>query len=124
MRMKNSSNDHLFIKELNLKVKPGGEVEIPDAYCIPRKGANTDPMKPIIAMLAPQLVPADASKVGLYKANRLTEGLMSDPEPSPTAADLQAQGMAPAVAELVAAGNATGVPKVQPKPAQGGQAAK
>lgn len=117
MQMMNPTKDTLTIKELGIRVKPGGLCEIPDAYCMPRKGANTDPMKPIIAMLAPQLIPANEDNVAAYKANKLTEGL-TPPEPNtnPTTSDLIANGMAPAVAEMVASGNAAPAPRVAPKP--------
>lgn len=115
MQMLNPTSHTLKISELNLTVKPGGLVEIPDAYCMPRKGANTDPMKPIIAMLAPQLIPADEANVAAYKANKLTEGLQPQEPAPPSAADHVANGMAPAIAELVASGNAASVPKVTPK---------
>jgi hypothetical protein len=114
MLMKNPTQDTVTIRDLKLTIPPGGTAEIPDGYCLPRKGANTDPVKPIIAMLAPQLVPAKDEAVAAYKANKLTGGLAPEAPPARTAADLTEAGMAPAVAELVAAGNAAPVPKTTP----------
>lgn len=118
MRMKNPTTHTLDISSLKLKVSPGAEVEIPDGYCIPRKGANGEYSEPIIAMLAPQLEPANPELVEAYRANKLTEGLIAEPPPPKRAADYQADGVAPAVAEMMAGGQAAAVPKVAPKGAK------
>lgn len=119
MQMRNPTQDTVRIASLNnLTVKPGGVAEIPDEYCLPRKGAgqNGGFLPPIIAMLAPQLQPADEVAVPAYRANQHLADKVDDvpPPPAKTAADLQADGMAPAIAEMVASGNAASVPKVQP----------
>lgn len=118
MKMKNPTGDTLKIESLGLVVAPSKTCDVPDAYCTPRKGANGEPIEPIIAMLAPQLEPANPELVAAYRANRLTDGLQAEPTPAKSAADYQADGMAPAVAELVASGNAAAVPKVQPPKAK------
>lgn len=115
MRMKNPTDTPITVGELKITIKPGKSAEIPDGYCMPRAGTNGDPIRPIIAMLAPQLEPEDERLVSAYRANKLTEGLVAEPLPVRTAADYQADGMSPAVAELVASGNAAAVPKVAPK---------
>lgn len=116
MLMKNPTDTPVKIGELRLTVGPGKTTDIPDGYCLPRSATNGDSIKPIIVMLAPQLEPADPALVSAYRANKLTEGLIAEPPAAKTAADLQADGMAPAVAELVAAGGAASVPKA---PARG-----
>jgi hypothetical protein len=115
MRMKNDSGSTLRIEALQLTVSPGAEVDIPDGYCLPRKGANGENQEPIIAMLAPQLIPANPELVAAYRANKLTENLSAEPVPPKRAADYQADGVAPAVAEMMASGAAASVPKVGPK---------
>lgn len=115
MQMKNPTDVPIKIGELGITIKPGRSHEIPDGYCMPRAGTNGDPIRPIIAMLAPQLEPADERLVSAYRANKLTEGLVAEPPAQRTAADFQSDGMSPAVAELVASGNAAAVPKVGPK---------
>lgn len=117
MLMKNPTDTPVTIGELKITIQPGKAKEVPDAYCMPRAGSNGDPIKPIIAMLAPQLEPAEERLVPAYRANKLTEGLVAEPLPARTAADFQADGMSPAVAEIVAAGGAASVPKVGPRAA-------
>lgn len=112
MQMKNPTDTAIKVAELNILIRPGRSAEIPDGYCMPRAGTNGDPIRPIIAMLAPQLEPADERLVAAYRANKLTDGLVAEPPPVRTAADYQADGMSPAVAELVASGNAASAPKV------------
>ncbi len=111
MLMKNPTKDTVRVPELRLNVKPGGTAEVSDGYCLPRKGANTDPIRPIIAMLAPQLIPANEELVDAYRSNKLTEGLVAEPPAPKGAAEYQADGHAPAVAELMASGQAAAAPK-------------
>lgn len=97
-------------------VKPGATVEVPDGYCIPRQGSNGDPIKPIIKMLAPQLVPADETKVEAFEANQPLDGVAPEPPPGPTAADFMANGSAAGVADRLAKGEGAVAPRLTPGP--------
>lgn len=63
MLLKNESDATVNFKthgHPRIVVEPGETIEMPDAYCVPRKGESPDTELPsIMAMLAPQLVPVD-----------------------------------------------------------------
>lgn len=121
MLLKNPTDIIVTVPELGISVAPGGVVDVKDGYCRPRSSPNQAKLKSVIEMLAPQLVPADAKLVAAWKARTLD---LEAPTPAgPSTADLQAQGMPPAMAALVAEGKADSVTKanksipVQPKAA-------
>lgn len=114
MQMRNPSTSPIGNRDLGIMIPPGGTAEVPDAYCLPRKGTNGDPIKPIVAMLMPQLEPANPDLVAAYRANKLVDGLHAEPVKPRSAADFVADGVAPAVAELMASGNAGTAPKTIP----------
>ena len=79
-------------------VPPGGEVDVPEAYCRPRQGqVEGKLLPPVIKQVAPQLVPVDPSAESALAAQAL-----NPPKAAPTAADFEAQGLAPGVAEVAA----------------------
>lgn len=79
-------------------VPPGGEVYIPLAYCRPRQGQIEGKfLPPVIKQLAPQLVPVDQAEADALAAQPVVPS-----KTAPTAADFEAQGLAPGVAEIAA----------------------
>ncbi len=111
MLLKNTSDHKVAISDLGgLVVHPGGVIDIPDSYCNPRKAPNGNKLKSIIEMLAPQLVPADSKLVAAWRARTLD---LETPAPaSKSTSDLVADGVAPGIAALMAAGDSESVAKV------------
>lgn len=88
-----------------LDVPPGATVDIEDGYCQPGINVNGSRRPSIVERLAPCLKPADPEQ-------RARWGLDTVPAPAPAptadqvAAQLRDEGVAPAVAELIASGQA------------------
>lgn len=79
-------------------VPPGGEVDIHVGYCRPREAQIEGKTLPsVVKQVAPQLVPVDERE-----AESLTAVPIHVPKTAPTAADFEAQGLAPGVAEIAA----------------------
>lgn len=109
MRMVNTAKVAIKLNSLGgVVVPPGGLVDIPDGYCVPRPSTTgATKTEPAIRLMAPQLMPADASLHERYLANDLD---VQPPAPqAPSAQQLEAAGMSPGVAALVAAGEAASV---------------
>lgn len=99
MRFKNPTGDTIIADGmLPHPVPPGGEVEVPDAYCRRRMGqVEGKYLDPMVKQLAPQLVPVNPEDMKALKALPV-----NPPKMAPTAEDFEAQGLAPGVAEVVA----------------------
>lgn len=97
--------------------EPGGSCEIRDEYARPGVTAGGGRRPSVVEMLAPQLKPADMAARSEWEK---VPGPVAPPAPKViTAADLVAEGMAPAVAEHVAAAKAEAATV---KPARKGKA--
>jgi hypothetical protein len=85
-------------------VPPGGTCEIHDGYCKASQTSNGSRWPSIVERMAPFLVPVDVE----LRAKWGREEVVPPPLPAPpekVASVLVSEGMAPAVAELVASGN-------------------
>ena len=90
-------------------VQPGGEVDLPDGYCLPRLGMDGSRQPSVVEAQCRYLVPALPAD-----AEAVKHPPVAPPEPpKPTPAEVErkfvAEGKPPAVAALLAAG------KVEPQ---------
>lgn len=114
MLMKNPSEHTVSIPSLGITVAPGGVVDVEDNYCRPRPAQNGSKLPPVVEMLAPQLIPADASIIAAWKARTLD--LVAPPPTSVGLGYTDVSGLPPAVRQMVEDGEADAVPPKQPKP--------
>lgn len=118
MLLKNPSGVRVACEALGFAVEPGDTVEVDDGYCVPRPAVpGTMPQESIIRMLCPQLVPADDTLLDAWKSN--TIDVKPKAPPPPTAAQLEAGGLPPGVAELAASGQADTAPAKPKTPLKG-----
>lgn len=79
-------------------ILPDAVVYIPIAYARPRQGQIEGKfLPPVIKQLAPQLIPVDEAEAAALAAQPLVV-----PKMAPTAAEFEAQGLAPGIAEVAA----------------------
>jgi len=96
MRMRNAGGHTVTL--WGQQIAPDGVVELPTAYCLPRKSLNGSPRPSIVEEAAPTVVPFDEAEL---QAALHPESVVETV--AQTAEHLAAEGMAPAVAQLVAA---------------------
>jgi hypothetical protein len=106
MLMVNSGGHALVTDEFGgLSVPIGGEVDIPDGYCKAGVYPNGTRRPSIVERLAPMLVPADPALRKVWGTDQAPAPVPPAPTVAQVTASLVSDGLPPAVAELVAAGN-------------------
>ena len=100
MKFKNTSQSSVFVEGFGV-VKAGAELDVKDGYALPRRARNGQRIPSVIESVAPQLRPVDKADLARFLGTPSKCEEVPPPR-NPTAASLEAQGVAPGVAAIMA----------------------
>jgi hypothetical protein len=106
MKIRNPTSSTVRVPSLQLTWEPGEIHEVDACYCTPRRAKNGQKIHAVLESLAPQLIPADDDEHEQYFGSpKIFKAAPSEEVPKPPppdAAALEAEGLSPGVAAILA----------------------